>query len=88
MMQRVLCCLALTALPAASPAQAGRGVVRVERFFAPSLGTWKHYVVYLPPSYALQPARRFAVAYYLHGLYGNEGDWITLGAIDVVPFSS
>src|SRR5256885_12816789 len=51
-----------------------RGTVRVERFFSPALGVEKHYVVYLPPSYATAPARRYPVAYYLHGLTGDEAD--------------
>ena len=64
-----------------------RGTVRVERFFAPSLGVTKHYVVYLPPSYALEPNRRYPVAYYLHGLSGSESDWLSLADIDIVADS-
>jgi S-formylglutathione hydrolase FrmB len=63
------------------------GTVRVERFFAPSLGVTKHYLVYLPPSYESQPKRRYPVAYYLHGLSGNESDWVSLAAIDVIADS-
>jgi len=63
------------------------GTVRVERFFSPALGVEKHYVVYLPPSYATAPARRYPVAYYLHGLTGNEADWVSLASIDVVTDS-
>jgi len=61
--------------------------VRVERFFSPALGVEKHYVVYLPPSYATAPARRYPVAYYLHGLTGNESDWVSLAGIDVIADS-
>jgi putative tributyrin esterase len=64
-----------------------RGTVRVERFFAPALGVEKHYVIYLPPSYATAPAKRYPVAYYLHGLTGNEADWVALASIDVVADS-
>jgi putative tributyrin esterase len=64
-----------------------RGTVRVERFFAPALGVEKHYLVYLPPSYATAPAKRYPVAYYLHGLTGNEADWVSLASIDVVADS-
>jgi len=64
-----------------------RGTVRVERFFAPALGVEKHYVIYLPPSYATAPARRYPVAYYLHGLTGNEADWVSLASIDAVADS-
>jgi len=66
---------------------APHGTVRVERFFSPALGVEKHYVVYLPPSYATAPARRYPVAYYLHGLTGNEADWVSLASIDVVADS-
>jgi putative tributyrin esterase len=64
-----------------------RGTVRVERFFAPALGVEKHYVIYLPPSYATATGRRYPVAYYLHGLTGNEADWVSLAGIDVVADS-
>ena len=79
----------VAALALATPlaAQQPRGQVRIERFFSAALGVEKHYVVYLPPSYARQVHRRYAVAYYLHGLTGNEGDWVTLGSIDRVADS-
>lgn len=63
------------------------GSVRVERFFAPSLGVTKHYLVYLPPSYATEPKRRYPVAYYLHGLSGDESDWVSLAGIDLIADS-
>lgn len=66
---------------------APRGTVRVERFFAPSLGVTKHYLVYLPPSYAAESKRRYPVAYYLHGLSGSESDWVSLAGIDVIADS-
>ena len=73
------------AVPLAARQQHGQ--VRIESFFSAALGVPKHYVVYLPPSYARQTHRRFPVAYYLHGLTGNEGDWVTLGGIDRVADS-
>jgi len=77
------------ALASAAPlaAQRQRGQVRIEAFFSAALGVEKHYVVYLPPSYARDARRRFPVAYYLHGYTGNEADWVTLGAIDRVADS-
>ena len=80
---------AALALAAAAPlaAQQQHGQVRIESFFSAALGVQKHYVVYLPPSYGRQTHRRFPVAYYLHGLTGNEGDWVTLGGIDRVADS-
>ncbi len=80
--------VAALALVAAAPLAAQpHGQVRIESFYSPALGVAKHYVVYLPPSYAKEARRRFPVAYYLHGLTGNEGDWVTLGAIDRVADS-
>jgi endo-1,4-beta-xylanase len=35
-------------------------------------GSEVSYLIYLPPSYETQPAQRFAVAYWLHGLNGNQ----------------
>src|SRR5216117_2814327 len=66
---------------------APHGTVRVERFFSPAVGVEKHYLIYLPPSYATAPARRYPVAYYLHGLTENEADWVSLASIDVVADS-
>ena len=57
---------------------------RTHRFWSQALGTWKQYVVYLPPSYGRQPARRYPVAFYLHGLYGDEWNWVRLGRLDTV----
>lgn len=65
--------LLLTGLGAAR----SRGDVRFERFFSPALGVRKNFLVYLPPSYAIEPQRRFPVAYYLHGYSGNESDWLS-----------
>ena len=74
---------AVAAPPAAADAP-GRGEVRVASFDAPSLGVRKHYVVYLPPSYARNDGRRYPVVYYLHGADGNESDWVARAAIDQV----
>ena len=64
-----------------------RGTVRVERFFASALGVEKRYVIYLPPSYDAARQRRYPVAYYLHGLWGQESDWVSQGDIDQVADS-
>jgi S-formylglutathione hydrolase FrmB len=74
--------LLFLALGAARP----QGVVRVESFYSPALGVSKHYVVYLPPSYT-RGKRRYPVAYYLHGLSGNESDWLSLAEIDRIADS-
>lgn len=58
-----------------------KGSVVTERFASAALGVNKNVVVYLPPGYADMPALRFPVFYYLHGLGGNETNWIEKGKI-------
>lgn len=58
-----------------------RGRVVADTFWSQALGIRKTYVAYLPPSYA-SGARRYPTAYYLHGMWGNEWDWLRAGAID------
>jgi S-formylglutathione hydrolase FrmB len=38
-------------------------------------------MVWLPSSYAAQPGRRYPVAYYLHGAFGDETNWLTVGRL-------
>jgi S-formylglutathione hydrolase FrmB len=71
----------LLALAVADP---GHGSVITDTLWSQALGTKKSVVVYLPPSYAGSPARRYPVAYYLHGLFGSETDWTKNGHIDAV----
>jgi S-formylglutathione hydrolase FrmB len=61
-----------------------RGRVTVDHFRSDALGVPKDYLVYLPPSYQADRQRRFPVAYYLHGAFGSEDDWVQRGGIDVV----
>ncbi|HEU6449817.1 MAG TPA: alpha/beta hydrolase-fold protein [Gemmatimonadaceae bacterium] len=58
------------------------GTVRTDSLYASALGAEKHYLVYLPPSYGTDTTRRYPVAYYLHGLYGAETDWVEHGHLD------
>lgn len=39
------------------------------------------YNVYLPQSFDIDTTRRFPVLYLLHGLYGNNEDWVKQGAL-------
>ncbi|MBA3557623.1 MAG: prolyl oligopeptidase family serine peptidase [Gemmatimonadaceae bacterium] len=59
------------------------GSVRADSLWSPSLGLKKQYIVYLPASYGTDTARRYPVAFYLHGLWGNEWDWVKFGKLDV-----
>ena len=38
-------------------------------------------MVWLPPSYTAQPQRRYPVAYYLHGAFGDENNWLNQGRL-------
>lgn len=68
--------------PASAPTAAPTaGRVVVDSFWSPALGARKRFVVYLPPSYDRSPARRYPVAYYLHGLGGSETNWSRLGGL-------
>ena len=59
-----------------------RGSVRADSFASPILGATKRYLLYLPPSYGRERGRRYPVAYYLHGLWGDETNWVRLGRLD------
>jgi S-formylglutathione hydrolase FrmB len=61
--------------------------VRIENFFSAALGVRKHFVIYLPPSYVARSARRYPVIYYLHGVTGQESDWVAMGNIDLIADS-
>lgn len=57
-------------------ASLGASQVVTDSFYSPALGSTKHYVVYLPPSYASSPSRRFPVGYFLHGSNDDENGWM------------
>jgi S-formylglutathione hydrolase FrmB len=44
---------------------------------------WK-YGVYLPPSYASSPGKKYPVLYFLHGLFEDETRWSTRGGTDQI----
>ncbi len=86
-MVMVAAVLVATTFVAATPrpgvAQTARhGTVDTLTFWSQSLGTHKRALVWLPPSYASQPARRFPSVYYLHGMWGSETDWTKQGHLD------
>jgi putative tributyrin esterase len=74
--------LAAPVLHAQAPRMAERGTVRVDTLWSQSLGTRKQFVVYLPASYGREAGRRYPVAYYLHGLWGDEWNWVRQGRLD------
>src|SRR4051812_15667242 len=48
------------------------------------LGKEIRYGLYLPPSYANSPAKKYPVLYFLHGLNENETRWSQRGMTDVM----
>ena len=76
-----LALLGALALPGAAPDTA-RGSVHTDTIWSQALGVGKRLLVYLPPSYDATPSRRYPVAFYLHGAWGGETDWIEKGRID------
>lgn len=70
------------ASPAAMRAGPARGTVHTDTLWAQSLGIHKALTVYLPPSYAVSPAKRYPLLVYLHGLTGNERNWVDQGKLD------
>ena len=56
--------------------------VAADSFWSQALGIRKRFVVYLPPSYDANSQRRYPVAYYLHGMWGDEWNWVRAGGID------
>lgn len=65
----------------AQPGRAATGTIRTDTLWAQALGLKKSLVVYLPPSYATEPRRRYPVLLYLHGLTGNERNWVEQGRL-------
>jgi S-formylglutathione hydrolase FrmB len=72
------------AVTLALPADTARESVRNDSLWSQSLGVSRKLLVYLPPSYDRQPDRRYPVAFYLHGAWGSEGDWVRQGRLDRV----
>jgi putative tributyrin esterase len=61
--------------------QQSAGSVDTATFWSQSLGIRKRALVWLPPSYRSQPGKRYPVAYYLHGAFGDESNWLNEGRL-------
>lgn len=61
---------------------ATKGEVVRTSFESSSLGVEKAVVVYLPAGYAEQLDKKWPVFYYLHGLGGDETNWVEGGHLD------
>lgn len=64
----------------AAPASREPGRVVNATFHSASLGVDKAYVVYLPGGYDA-PTARYPVIYLLHGMGGNETNWVKVGGL-------
>jgi len=62
------------------PDEAGAGA-RAAKFKSDALGVEKRYRIYLPADYDTS-TKRYPVFYYLHGLGGNEDNWVEGGELD------
>ena len=62
----------------------GPGKVLDASFASKALGVTKKYKVYLPAGYDTLTTRRYPVVYMLHGLGGDETNWLDGGKIDAV----
>jgi enterochelin esterase family protein len=61
------------------PREVPHGAVREIWYFSKVTGTWRHAVVYLPPSYDTQAKTRYPVLYLQHGGGEDETGWIKQG---------
>lgn len=83
---RVAAAVAAMSAPMRAVAQAvppfPRGTVRTDTLWGNAIGARKAIRVYLPPSYARNPGQRYPLLVYLHGVSGNERNWVDNGALD------
>ncbi len=70
----------LTVAPVVVPDGPGR--VADGSLASAALGVTKRYKVWLPAGYDTLPARRYPVVYMLHGLGGDETNWVESGRLD------
>ncbi len=73
-----------SAAPASAVVPDGPGQVLDASFASPALGVTKQYKVYLPAGYDALTTRRYPVVYMLHGLGGDETNWVDGGKLDAV----
>lgn len=71
-----------TATPTPAVAATAAGKVVTTKFHSDALGVDKDVVVYLPAGYDAAPDRHWPVFYYLHGLTGDETNWVQGGELD------
>jgi putative tributyrin esterase len=67
--------------PVVAPKGPTEGTIHRERFTSEALGVGKDVYVYLPEGYATS-TKRYPVFYYLHGLGGDERNWLEGGNLE------
>src|SRR5690242_9320637 len=60
------------------------GAVREVWYNSKVTGTWRHALVYLPPSYDMQTKTRYPVLYLQHGAGEDETGWIRQGSANFI----
>ena len=60
------------------------GVLQLRDYMSSAMKLRRHLVVWVPPGYDGQPARRFPVLYLKHGSGGTEADWSSVGRAGVI----
>jgi S-formylglutathione hydrolase FrmB len=58
--------------------------VEYKSYTSKVLGRDLKYGVYLPPSYATSPAKKYPILYFLHGLFEDETRWSSRGQTDQI----
>ena len=61
-----------------------RGQVRAQRYWSPSLNTWRTCYVYVPAEYDRNPDKRYPVLYLQHGGGEDETGWVRQGRADAI----
>jgi enterochelin esterase family protein len=61
-----------------------RGEVRMQRYWSPSMNTWRTCYVYVPAEYDSKPDKRYPVLYLQHGGGEDETGWARQGKTDII----
>ena len=59
-----------------------RGTVKLDEYDSKTVGNKRHMQVYTPPGYS--PRKKYPVLYLLHGIGGDEWEWLKNGSPEVI----
>lgn len=74
----------ILAIAAAITAYAQKSRIVTDTIHSKILNAPRAYSVYLPPSFDSQPERQYPILYLLHGMWGKNDDWFTVGEVSRV----